>query len=75
MKTLIFVLMCYLNQQVAIFMDNGTEATLTPFISAPLSEEGKKAAIGLCKDPDAQTQEGFYIWHLDKINKHFISKG
>lgn len=52
-------------------MDNGTEATLTPFISAPLSENGKKAAIGLCKNPDAETQEGLYIWHLDKINKHF----
>lgn len=75
MKELVIILLCYLNQPVALFMDNGVEATLTPFISAPLSDKGKEAAIGLCRDDEAETQEGFYIWHLDKINKHTLIKG
>lgn len=56
-------------------MDNGVEATLTPFISAPISDEAKEAAIGLCRDEDAITKDGFYIWHLDKLNKHKFIRG
>lgn len=65
--------MCYLNQPVAIFMSDGeSKVSITPYISAPLSDEGKGAAIELCKDSDVTTPEGFFIWHLDKLNKHTL---
>jgi len=45
----------------------------TPFISAPVSDEAKLAAVTLCKADEPEVPKNFEIWHLDKINKYTLT--
>jgi hypothetical protein len=74
MKTTLFILMCYFHQPVAIFLSTDTQSIITPFISAPVSEGAKQAAIALCKADEPEVPKNFEIWHLDKINKYTLTK-
>jgi hypothetical protein len=57
-----------------MFLSTDSQSIITPFISAPVSDEAKQSAISLCKADEPQVPENFKIWHLDKINKYTLTK-
>ena len=70
MKTTLLILMCYLNQPVAIFFSDGEKANLYPYETAPVSAEAKVAGRELCEADEPSLPENFKVWHLDKLNHH-----
>lgn len=74
MKIVTLILMCYFHQPAAIFvqLEDG-QYQIAPFAFAELSPGAQKAAREMCA---AETMDdvpsGFQVWHLDKLNGHFL---